>query len=340
MKVGVKAIEYYLPENILSNDTLATLYPEWTADKIFAKTGISSRHVAGKEECISDMAVEATEKLFRNNEISPTAIDFIILVTENPDYILPPTSCIIQDRLGIPTSSGSIDVNLGCSGYIYGLKLAKALISSGESNNVLLITADLYSKRINPLDKSTRTIFGDAATASIITCGDDVSEIGIFDIGTDGSGYENLIIPAGGCRIPQTNETGIAAMDDVGSVRSQNDIYMNGPEILLFSIDNVPQSIKTVISVNALEFDNINWFVLHQANQYILEYLREKMQIPKEKYIIDLKDLGNTVSSSIPLALKRASEDGIFKRNDKILLSGFGVGMSWGSTNVEYGGKI
>lgn len=341
MRIGIHSIEYYLPEKTLENEALAALYPSWTPEKILSKTGIRSRHVASDGECVSDMAERAAKKLFSANKINPDTIDFMILVTENPDYILPPTSCILQNRLGLPMESGAIDINLGCSGFVYGLKLAKALVSSGESKNVLLITGDLYSKKINPMDKSTRTLFGDAATAALITTGDDVSEIGIFDIGTNGEGYNHLIIPSGGSKLPKSSETAIVNTYEDGSMRSLDDIYMNGPEIMLFSIDMVPKNVNNVLKQQDLVLNNIDWFVFHQANQYILDYLRKKIGIPKEKFIIDMEDLGNTVSSTIPLALKRTwDREKSFKKGDKIMLVGFGVGLSWGATIIEFGGKL
>lgn len=341
MKVGIKSIEYYLPETILENETLAKLYPEWTAEKILNKTGIRSRHIASENECVSDIAERAALKLFENHNINPNTIDFLILVTENPDYILPPTACILQHRLALSMNAGAVDVNLGCSGFVYGLKLAKALVKSGESQNVLLLTGDMYSKRINAMDKSTRTLFGDAATAALITTGDDVSEIGLFDIGTNGEGYAHLIIPSGGMKLPKSHETGIAKTDEDGSSRSMDDIYMNGPEIMLFSIEMVPKNVANVLKLHGFDIKDIDWFVFHQANQYILNYLRKKINIPPEKFIIDMEDLGNTVSSTIPLALKRTFEHGsCFKQSDKIMLVGFGVGLSWGATIIEFGGEL
>lgn len=341
MKVGIHSIEYYLPEKTLENEALAALYPSWTPDKILSKTGIRSRHVASDGECVSDMAERAAKKLFATQKIDPSEIDFMILVTENPDYTLPPTACILQNRLGIPMTSGAIDVNLGCSGFIYGLKLSKALVTSSESKNVLLITGDLYSKKINPMDKSTRTLFGDAATATLITAGDTVSEIGMFDIGTNGEGYKHFIIPSGGTRLPKSPETGVVKTDEDGGMRSMDDIYMNGPEIMLFSIDMVPKNVINVLKLHNLVLDDIDWFIFHQANQYILDYLRKKIGIPTEKFIIDMEDLGNTVSSTIPLALKRTFDHSkSFKKGNRILLVGFGVGLSWGATIIKFGERL
>lgn len=341
MKVGIHSIEFYLPAQTIENETLAQLYPEWTSEKIYAKTGIRSRHIACDNECVSDMVENAAKNLFIKHNINPASIDFLILVTESPDYLLPPTSCIVQDRLQLPQTTGAIDVNLGCSGYIYGLKLAKALIASEEAQNVLLLTGDLYSKHINPLDKSTRTLFGDAASASLITTGENVSNILRFSVGSNGAGYNHLIIPSGGMRMRTANQAHLIEGKDEVTHHSINNIHMNGPEIMLFSIDMVPKNVTDVLLKNSLTLEEIDWFVFHQANQYILDYLKKKIRIPQDKFIIDMEDTGNTVSSSIPLALKRTHmRNKCFKPGDKILLVGFGVGLSWGATIIDFGGVL
>ena len=342
MKVGIQAIEYYLPENLLSNEDLALLYSSWSAKKIFEKTGIKSRHIALEGECVSDMAEKAALKLFaRAKDISPDKIDFVILVTETADYKLPSTACILQDRLGIPTTAGALDINLGCSGYVYALKLAKALVASGESKNVLLLTGDVYSRYIHPMDKSTRTLFGDASTASWITNRETVTSITNFTIGTNGAGYDNFIIPAGGVRIPNNIGTAMPVSDASGNIRSDDNIYMNGQEIMLFTIEVVPQSIDELLSLTGLTMNEVDWFVFHQANSFILEYLRKKLHIPEHKFFVCLEDTGNTVSSSIPIALKRlANSVRSPQKGDRIMLVGFGVGLSWGATMIEYGGIL
>lgn len=338
MQYGIQAIEYDLPAHQLTNDELAALYPEWTAEKIEKKTGITSRHVTVPGECVSDIARRAAEKLFEKNPSVRNEIDFLILVTQTPDYLLPTTACILQNELGLSTSCGAIDVNLGCSGFIYGLKLAKSLCASGEAQKVLLITGDMYSRHIHPMDKSTRTIFGDGAAAALI--GEGGSTLGVFDIGTDGAGYDRLIIPAGGSKLPHSAETAVEETDDSGCVRTLDNIFMNGAEIFNFSIDAVPLTIAKVLQKNDRTLESIDWFVFHQANKYMLDFLRKKLRIPPEKFIVDMADTGNTVSATIPIALKRSDEKGLFKPKDTILLCGFGVGLSWGATIITYGGSL
>ena len=226
-------ISYYLPSNTLTNETLEALYaaPSWTAAKIYRKTGIKFRPVAGTE-LVSDMAVKAAENLFNEYGISPQSVDFILLCTQSPDYLLPTTACIVQHRLGIPTTAGAFDYNLGCSGYVYGLATAKGLLCAGVAKNILLIASETYSKHINPLDRSTRTVFGDAASATYLTA-EDAGKIGEFVLGTDGGGASNLIVPSSGMALAKSLQTAVEREDDNGNIRSEDNIYMNGPEIYI-----------------------------------------------------------------------------------------------------------
>lgn len=329
-------ISYYLPEDKLSNEFLETVYanPSWTASKIYRKTGIKSRHIAGNE-LVSDMAVKAAQNLFAEYGVSPQDVGFVLLCTQSPDYFLPTTACIVQERLEIPASVGAMDYNLGCSGYIYGLAVAKGLLCAKISKNVLLITSEIYTKHIHPLDRSTRTVFGDGATATFLTK-DDISSIGEFVLGTDGKGATNLIIPAGGMAQPKTAETSIEKEDQSGNIRSEESLYMNGPEIYAFTLRTVPDLISETLAKNGLTMEQIDYVVLHQANKLVLTSLRDKLDIPDEKFCIDVEELGNTVSSTIPIAIKRAMTRVLekFKPGSKILIAGFGVGYSWGGTVI------
>ena len=329
-------ISYYLPPTILTNEELEKEYdsPSWTASKIFRKTGIRSRHIA-KYELACDIAVEAGKKLFTEHGVSPSEIDFLLLCTQSPDYYLPTTACIVQDRLGIPTSAGAFDYNLGCSGYIYGLATAKGLLSAGIAKNVLLITAETYTKHIHPLDRSTRTVFGDGASATLIR-EEDIAKIGQFVLLTEGKGAQNLIVPTGAMANLRTEETAKENEDANGNIRSMDNIYMNGPEIYAFTLRGVPDLIEKTLIKNNTTMDQIDYVILHQANKLVLESLREKLEIPAEKYCIDVEDIGNTVSSTIPIALRRAIDKNIpqVKSGNKILIAGFGVGYSLGATVI------
>ena len=320
----------------LDNTKLETIYsdPSWTAKKILRKTGIASRPIA-REMLVSDMAVKAAENLFEEHGIDRNSIDYLLLCTQSPDYYLPTTACMVQDRLGLPTSIGALDFNLGCSGFVYGLSMAKGLIAGSVAKKVLLITSETYTKHIHPMDRSTRTIFGDGASATLI-CQEDLAQIGRFSLGTDGSGYRNLIVPSGGMALPRTAETAQEETDESGNVRSKNNLYMNGPEIFSFTLRAIPGMVKDVLEKNGLTQQDIDLFVFHQANRFILETLRDKLSIPHDRFVIDVEDIGNTVSSTIPIALKRAIARGQIKKGSKILIAGFGVGYSWGATVLDF----
>jgi 3-oxoacyl-[acyl-carrier-protein] synthase III len=331
MEAYIKAISTYLPTQILSNDDLNKEFPEWTIDKIAEKVGINQRHIAAKDEFVSDMATKAALKLFENQSIDKSSIDFILLCTQSPDYFLPTTACLVQQQLGL-TSCGAIDFNQGCSGYVYGLSLAKGLIIGGIAKNVLLITAETYSKFLHPLDKGNRTIFGDAATASLIS-NTGILKINSFDLGSNGEGACNLIVKNGAARQPFRNN--ITQNDEFGNVISDDHLYMNGSEIFNFTIQSVPALVKKTLEINKTQMENIDFFVLHQANKYMLNHLKKKMGIPTEKFIIEMVNSGNTVSSTIPIALEHMLKNNKISPSQKILLAGFGVGYSWGGVIVE-----
>jgi len=319
----------------LTNEELAGLYPGWTADKIFDKTGIRTRHVSADGETAGDLAEQAAKQLFSEYGIDPLSINFILLATQSPDYFLPTTACMLQSRLGIPTTAGALDFNLGCSGFVYGLAVAKGLIASGVASKILFITADTYSKYVHPMDKSARTIFGDGAAATLIGASD-AENIGQFVLGTDGRGYDKLIVPAGGMRMACSDSTSAEQTDESGNIRSQNNLFMDGMEIFNFTITTVPKTVKEALEKNGVTLEGIDLFVFHQANKYMLDFLCKKCKIPAEKFYMNFADCGNTVSASIPIALARAVQDGTLKPGMKVMLVGFGVGLSWGATIITW----
>jgi len=334
LKVSINAISYYLPEKVLSNKDLVNEFGTWSEDKIYKKTGIIERHVV-TEEIVSDIAVKAALKLFEENDIQKEEIDFLLLCTECPDYFLPSTACVVQGRLGLRKDIGAYDMNLGCSGFIYGLATAKGLICAGLAKNVLFITADTLSKTIHPLDKSTRTLLGDAAAATLISKSD-VDGVLDFVLGTDGGGMCTIIIPAGAWAAPSSEETRIEETNRWGNVRTKENLYMDGPEVMNFIIDVVPKMFEDVLIKNNMKFDEIDNVVLHQASYIILDKLRDKLNIPEEKFFINIENKGNTASCSIPLALRDMQIQGRLKKGDKILTMGFGVGLSYAGTIINW----
>ena len=324
MKAYIKSISYYTPTQVLSNESLVREFPEWTVEKVASKVGIHQRYISSDNETAGDMALKAAEKLFEEHGIDRNDIDFVLLCTQSPDYFLPSTSCILQDKLGLRQDIGAFDFNLGCSGFVYGLSVAKGLVAAGIAKNILLLTSETYTKYLHPKDKGNRTIFGDAATATLIS---DIgfAEIGEFVLGTDGSGYEQLIVKSGASRNPMMQND--VCFDDNGNPISSDHLFMNGPDIFTFTIERVPKMVQDLLNKSNLEKDDITLFVPHQANMYILEFLRKKMKIDKDKYYINLANFGNTVSSTIPIALCEAHNED--KLHGHVFLAGFGVGLSW-----------
>lgn len=329
MNAFIKVISYYLPDFQLDNQKIEQDFPEWSIDKIASKTGINCRNISANDETSVDMAVKAADKLFEEHQIDRSIIDFVILCTQSPDYFLPTSACIIQERLGLPTTVGAFDFNLGCSGFVYGLGIAKGFIASGQAKNVLLITSETYSKFIHPKDKSNKTIFGDAAAATLISI-DGFAEIMNLEYGTDGKGAENLIVKNGGLRNYNTKSEEI--LDEFGNVHSDNHLYMNGSEIFTFTLTAVPKLIQNTLLKNNIESSNIDLYIFHQANKFMLDSLRKKIKIDLEKFYLYLENCGNTVSSTIPIALYHALKEDKLNSNQNILLAGFGVGYSWAGT--------
>lgn len=326
----IKALAYYLPEKVVTNDDLVREFPEWTVEKIASKIGVTERHIAADNETAGDMAVKAAEKLFAESDVKKDQIDFVILCTQSPDYFLPSTACLIQERLGLSTRCGAFDIDLGCSGYEYGLAVAKGLLVAGIAHNILLLTAETYTKHLHPQDKGNRTIFGDAASATLIA-EDGFAKIGEFVLGTDGKGAESLIHKSGAWRT--SVPTDAVAWDESGTPISDDYLYMDGKAIFDFTSDAVPLMIEETLHKNQLGMDEVDLFIFHQANKYMINYLRKLIGIDKDKFYLFLEHVGNTVSSTIPIALCEARRENRLHGN--VLLAGFGVGFSYGATMLQ-----
>ncbi|MDR2180052.1 MAG: ketoacyl-ACP synthase III [Synergistaceae bacterium] len=334
MNAAVRALSTYLPEKVLDNAELVRQFKTWTEDKIFSKTGIARRRVV-EGELVSDLAAGAGKTLFEEHGVRPEEVDFLLLCTECPDHFLPSTACIVQDRLGLRKDCGALDYNLGCSGYVYGLALAKGLIAGGVARKVLLITADTITRTIHPGDKSTRAIFGDAAAGTLLEASDREG-VGNFSLGTDGSGAAKLMIPAGAWAHPSSPETRVETTNRWGNVRTPENLYMDGPEVLKFTLDVAPACFHQVLNINGVSLSQVKLVVLHQASRMLLERVRDVLHIPEEKFVIDIENYGNTTSSTIPLALRDMEREGRLRRGDKVMIMGFGVGLSWGGTLLHW----
>ena len=321
MKAYIKGIASYLPRQIEYNDVHS---------RITKKTGIYERHIAAAGECASDMAVCAAENLFSQYGVDRSAIDMIVLCTQSPDYVLPTTACLLQHRLGISRNCGAFDINLGCSGYIYGLSLAKGLIESGQVKQVLLLTSETYSKWIHPEDGTVRPIFGDAATATIIGAEETaIDGLRAFVFGTDGTGGPDIIVPAGGTREPVASTPEVEYVDAAGNKRTNYNLFMNGRSVITFAQDIVPKTLKKILEAAALKREEVDYYVFHQANRFMLESMQHKCKLQNLHFWNKPDKYGNTVSSTIPLALEEILQTVDAATLRKVVSIGFGVGLSW-----------
>lgn len=320
---SIGPISVHLPDLVEDNETLAKQFPKWDMELIQTKTGIHARHIAAPDECASDLAVTAAEKLFAEHAIDRDTIDFLLLCTQSPDYPLPTTACLLQDRLHLKTSIGALDFNLGCSGFVYGLSLADGLIRSGVAKRVLLITAETYSKYIDPTDRSLRTIFGDGAAATLVEAADEPS-LGSFVFGTDGKGAATLIVSDGGARPAHS------AISTNKRKRWPSRLYMDGPELVEFTLRVVPPMIDQILAGAAMSRADVDIYLVHQATAFLLDHLRRKLQLDERLMPADLDYCGNTVSSTLPILIRDLRASGRIQQGTRSLLIGFGVGLSWG----------
>lgn len=320
MEAYIKAVAHQVGGHEVTNADIVRDFPDWSEKKISVKIGIDKRFVAG-DDTAADLAFKAAEKLIATENIDKTSIDALILCTQSPDYFLPTTACVLQNRLGLRTNIIAFDYNLGCSGYVYGLGISKSLIVSGMAKNVLLLTAETYNRYIDKSDRGNRALFSDAATASLISdTSGGVFRIGNPVYGTDGSGYENLIVRGGGARNPR---------------ELAENLFMDGPTIFNFTLEAVPPLVEATLKKNEMAFDDVDCFIFHQANKHMLKFIREAIHIPEEKFYFCLQNYGNTVSSTIPICLDNYIKEGLVKQGGKYLLAGFGVGYSWGAITLE-----
>jgi 3-oxoacyl-[acyl-carrier-protein] synthase-3 len=327
---NILGIAYHLPDRIETNDQLQQENPGWEMDRIYEKSGIRQRRIAAPGETAADLGFFAAEKLIKRNLVKPDEIDALILCTQSPEYYLPSSACILQHRLKLGKHVAAFDFNLGCSGFVYGLYMAKCFIEAGEARNVLLITADTYTRFIHPKDRTVRTLFGDGAAAALVGPSPEAA-IGPFVLGTDGAGARNLIVPSGCLRLPRSPETSAEAADAAGCVRSQDNLFMDGPAIFTFALTVVPRTIKALLDKAGLAAESVDWYAYHQANKYMLETLAPRSKVPPEKMVLSFEDIGNTVSASIPIAVQRYAEAGKILPGQKVMMVGFGVGYSWGA---------
>lgn len=330
----IAAIEYALPTRRVTNTELAQRHPEWRMDLVVLRTGVQNRHVCEPDETALDLAEAACRKLAERANVNLAETDAILFCTQTPDYIMPPNACLLQERLGLPGAVAALDFTLACSGFVYGLYLAKALVTSGMARKVLLVTSETYSKWIHPDDRGPMTLFGDGAAATWVSSG--APAIGEFALGTDGGAAACFLIPAGGARQARSPETAKPERDSSGNVRTLENLYMNGVGVLDFVKTEVPPLVYRLLEQSDLTMDDIDLVVFHQASQLTLDFLFLSLHIPTEKQFSNISNIGNTVSASIPIALRDAELQGRLKPGMCVLIVGFGVGLSWGGCVVKW----
>ena len=317
MKAIINNIEYYLPAEIETGDDLLQDNPEWKIADIESKTGISVRHIATEEDMI-EMARLSSEKIFSNG-IDRSDVDLLILVTQSPKYPLPTSACILHDNLNLNKNCMAFDVNLGCSGFVYALSMCSSLIETGVAKNGLIVCSDTYTKYIDSSDRTCRPLFSDGA-ASIYVTSSNLNAIGPFELGTDGSGHEHLIVKS-----HQDN-----------SARIVDKLHMNGSSVFMFTMNRVPQCVNALLEKSKMLIDNVDLFVFHQASKLVIDNLIRRLNLKEERVFVNYLNIGNTVSASIPIALKQAADEDKLQLGDNVMLIGFGVGLSWGACMIRY----
>ena len=333
--VRLAGIASAVPDHKHHFSELAGTFGAEEVKKISDSTGVVERFLAPPGMCTSDLCFAAAERLLGETGWERSSVDALIMVSQTLDYVLPATACALQHRLRLSKGCAAFDVGLGCSGFVYGLWLASTLIAGGGLRRVFLLAGDCSSGLLSPEDRSVALLFGDAGTATAIERGDGPAMT--FVLGTDGGGRDNLVIPAGGCRLPRTVETAARSAREGGNVRSEQDLYMNGAEIFTFTLREVPPLVKTVLTEAGSTVEGTDAFVFHQANKFMLDYLVKRMKLPPEKVPLVLARYGNTSSASIPLAMTDALGPRLSAQRQRLLLAGFGVGYSWGAVALECG---
>ncbi len=321
MKVTVKAIEYYLPPSTEDGDVLKSDNPEWRIEDIENKTGVKTRHIRNPGQTATGMAGLAIEKLFASG-LERESVDFLILVTQSPEYVIPTSACLLQDRLGLKKSCMAFDVNLGCSGFIYGMAIGGSLIESGLTERGIVVCSDTYTQYIDKADRTCRPLFSDGAAAILISRSRS-DALGPFELGTDGSGFKNMMVPSNPSQTADTEAR-------------EGHLFMDGSKLFMFTMDMVPKCVMALLNKAGKTLKDVDLFIFHQASKLVMDNITRRLELPQEKVFINYPRIGNTVSASIPIALKDAKNEKRLKNGDQVMLVGFGVGYSWGGCLLRW----
>jgi 3-oxoacyl-[acyl-carrier-protein] synthase-3 len=306
--------------------------------KIGESIGVTSRRIAPEGVCSSDLCVAAAERLLDELNWDRESIQALLFVTQTPDFRAPATACTLQSRLGLPTNCAAMDINLGCSGYVYGLATAAQFVqgmANGQENGgrVLLLVGDTITHFVSPDDRATAPLFGDAGSATALEFSSSAEPI-VFSLGTDGRGLNHLIVPAGGARQPRTKATGIRTVRESGNIRSDEDMYMNGAEVFSFALQEVPKMVRSTLAEAGWTIDEVDGVVMHQSNGIMLKHLRKRLKVDEDNFVIALEGYGNASCASIPLAMTHQWAQTGLRQKRRLVLAGFGLGWSWGGAAV------
>lgn len=336
--VKLSGIAACVPRNITQATNGQGLMTESELQKTIKFTGVESRRSADHNICASDLCYKAALSLFEDLKIAEDTIDLVLFVSQTPDYRLPATACTLQRRLKLNQNVGAFDINLGCSGYVYGLSVAYAFASQSGMSRVLLLCGDTITKAVSPQDRSTALLFGDAGSATLVEKSD-VNSKAYFSLNTDGEGEDVIKIKGGGYRQPSSHATLASKRNHDGGVRNDEQIYMDGARVFNFTIDKIPKDINRILTFANQSLSDVDYIVFHQANQFILNYLTKKLKYSTPQAPSTLAKYGNTSCATIPLTVVDKLKNQIRCPNKKnILFSGFGVGLSWATALIEISG--
>ncbi len=328
-----------VPKRTAGIADLESIFGPEEAAKVAKSTGVLQRRIAGGGLCTSDLCFASARQLLNDLGWDPATVQAVVFVSQTPDYRLPATACVLHGKLGLPKNCVAFDVNLGCSGYIYGLWMVAQFIQASGLQRALLLVGDTSTYYLSDKDRSTYPIFGDAGTATAIESVRD-SQIS-FALGSDGAGSENLLVPAGCFRLPHNEKTACRSERENGNWRSDENLFRNGAEVFAFTLREVPALIDGILAVAGWERVSVDQFVFHQANKFMLDHLAKKMKLPIEKVPLSIADYGNTSSASIPLTISACLREKLTQsQTQKMVLAGFGVGWSWGACAIEMGSLV
>jgi 3-oxoacyl-[acyl-carrier-protein] synthase-3 len=336
-RVEIADIAYRLPDRVVTNTELAEAHPDWDMGRVASRAGVLTRHIAADGETALDLGAAASKALLARHPGLIERLDGLIFCTQTPDYVMPPNACLLHEQLGLRDEVLAMDTNLACSGFVYALAVAEGLISAGTCHDLLIVTADTYSRLTNAGDRAVRTLFGDAGAATWVHASGD-GQRGVLDLqcATSGKGYQSFYVPAGGFRTPSSAATSREETDRSGNVRTAEDIHMDGLGVLSFVQSKVPGQVRDLLSRNGVTTEDLDLVVFHQASKMALETLTRSLGLDARIVFQNLGSVGNTVSASIPISLAQGAEEGRTPAGSLVLLSSFGVGLSWASALVRF----